>query len=125
VDGDEFEFIEIKNIGSAPVHLYNLRLSAGVDFTFPPGSTIPAGGFVVLAKNAVRFALKYPGVAVDAFGDTIMSFAYDDDPPWPTSADGGGRSLVPIQPNSNAAPNLSSSWRVSTNLGGSPGADDP
>jgi hypothetical protein len=145
VDGDEFEFIELKNTGSAPVNLYNLRLAAGVDFTFPPGATVPAGGFVVLAKNAALFALKYPGVSVagqygpgsslsnsgetitllDPFGDTIMSFAYNDAAPWPTAADGGGRSLVPVQPNSNPSPNLASSWRASTNLGGSPGADDP
>ncbi len=145
VDGDEFEFIELKNIGSAPVNLYNLRLTAGIDFTFPPGATIPAGGFVVVAKNPARFALKYPSVTVagqygpssslsnggetvtlmDPFGDTIMSFTFDDDPPWPTAADGGGRSLVPSQPNSNPAPNVASSWRASTNVGGSPGADDP
>lgn len=145
VDGDEFEFIEIKNTGSAPVNLYNVRLAAGIDFTFPPGATIPAGGFVVLAKNSARFALKYPGVAVagqygpgsslsnggetltlvDAVGDTITSFTYDDDPPWPAPADGGGRSLVPSQPNSNPSPNLASSWRASTNADGSPGADDP
>ena len=99
----------------------------------------------MLAKNSARLALKYPGVMVagqygpssslsnggetlalvDPFGDTIMSFTYDDDPPWPTSADGGGRSLVPIQPNSNPSPNLSTSWRASTNVGGSPGTDDP
>lgn len=145
VDGDEFEFIELKNIGSAPVNLYNVRLAAGIDFTFPPGATVPAGGFVVLAKNPARFSLKYPGVAVagqygpgsslsnggetltlvDAFGDTIMSFTYDDNQPWPTSADGGGRSLVPSLPSSNPAPNLASSWRASTNDGGSPGTDDP
>jgi len=145
VDGDEFEFIEIKNTGAALVNLYNVRFSGGIDFTFPPGATVPAGGFVVLAKNPARFALKYPGVTVagqygpgsslsnsgealtlvDAFGDTIMSFSYDDDSPWPTAADGGGRSLVPIQPNSNPSPNLSSSWRASTNAGGSPGADEP
>lgn len=145
VDGDEFEFIELKNIGSAPVSLYNIRFSAGIDFTFPPGATVPAGGFVVLAKNSARFALKYPGVAVagqygpgsslansgetltliDAAGDLIMSFGYGDSSPWPTSADGGGRSLVPGQPNSNPSPNLASSWRASTNAGGSPGSDDP
>ena len=145
VDGDEFEFLELKNTGAAPVNLYNVRLTGGIDFTFPPGVTVPAGGFVVLARNAARFALKYPGVTVagqygpgsslsnggelltlvDAAGDTIMSFAYDDDPPWPTLADGGGRSLVPTQPSSNPAPNLASSWRASTNADGSPGSDDP
>ncbi len=145
IDGDEFEFIELKNTGTAAVNLYNVRLAGGIDFTFPPGATIPAGGFVVLAKNAARFALKYPSVTVagqygpgtslsnggenltliDPVGDTIMSFTYDDDLPWPTSADGGGRSLVPVQPNSNPAPNLSTSWRASTSVGGSPGMDDP
>ncbi len=145
VDGDEFEFIEIKNTGSATVNLYNVRLTAGVDFTFPAGTTIPAGGFVVLAKNAANFALKYPGIPVagqygpssslsdsgetltlvDAAGDPIMSFSYGDTAPWPASADGNGYSLVPIMPNSNPSPNLASSWRASKNAGGSPGADDP
>lgn len=145
IDGDEFEFIELKNTGAAPVNLYNVRFSAGIDFTFPPGATIPAGGFVVLAKNAARFAFKYPGVPVagqygpgsslsnsgetltllDAGGDPIMTFSYDDDAPWPTAADGSGRSLVPSQPNSNPSPNLASAWRASTSAGGSPGSDDP
>ncbi len=145
VDGDEFEFIEFKNTGTAPVNLYNMRLTTGIDFTFQAGATIPAGGFVVLAKNPAQFALKYPGVPVagqygpssslansgetltlvDPFGDTIMSFTYDDAAPWPTAADGGGNSLVPIQPNSNPSPNLSTSWRASKNPGGSPGMDDP
>jgi len=145
VDGDEFEFLEIKNTGSSSVSLYNVRLAGGIDFTFPPGATIPAGGFVVLAKNSAQLALKYPGVAVagqygpgsslsnggealtlmDAAGDTIMNFTYGDSDPWPTAADGGGRSLVPSQPNSNPSPNLASSWRASTNVGGSPGSDDP
>jgi len=145
VDGDEFEFIELKNSGAAPINLYNVRLAGGIDFTFPPGATIPAGGFVVLAKNSTWFALKYPSVTVagqygpstslsnggetltliDPVGDTIMGFTYDDAAPWPAPADGGGRSLVPTQPNSNPSPNLASSWRASTNTGGSPGADDP
>lgn len=144
VDGDEFEFIELKNTGSAPVNLFNVRFTAGIDFTFPAGTTIPAGGFVVLAKNPTQFALKYPGVTVsgqygpgsslsnggetltlvDAAGDTIMNFTYDDALPWPTAADGSGRSLVPSLPNSNPSPNLSNSWRASTAINGSPGTDD-
>jgi len=145
VDGDEFEFLEIKNTGTAPVNLYNVRFAAGIDFTFPPGATIPAGGFLVLAKNPARFSQKYPPVTVagqygpgsslsnggealtlvDAVGDTIMSFTYNDASPWPASADGGGHSLVPVQTNSNPSPNLATSWRASTNAGGSPGTDDP
>jgi hypothetical protein len=54
---------------------------------------------------------------------------YDDSLDWPTAADGGGYSLVPVNPNSPPEPvsdPLSSAyWRASANPGGSPGQDDP
>src|SRR6185369_15128325 len=89
------------------------------------------------------FASKYPGVTTYGFysgrlnngGDTItlntsadatiFSFHYNDAAPWPTTADGLGFSVVPI--NSNTIVNFGDAkqWRASTNIGGSPGADDP
>ena len=142
--GSEFEFIEIKNVSAQPVPLFGMRFRDGVDFTFPAGAIIPANSHAVIAKNSAQFALKYPAISVlgqygpstalsnggdtltieDAASNVVFSVTYDDAAPWPVAADGGGRSLVPVLPNSNTAPNLSGSWRASTNLNGSPGADD-
>jgi hypothetical protein len=49
------EFIELRNITSQPVQLFHpteqestWKFTAGVDFTFPQGQTIPAGGFALV-----------------------------------------------------------------------------
>src|SRR5207245_2144279 len=88
------------------------------------------------------FTNKYPGVRVDGVytnrlsnggerltlahvtGVPIFSVKYDDQSPWPATADGAGFSLVPVNPNFNPAPDNPVNWRASSAIGGSPGADD-
>jgi hypothetical protein len=145
VNGNEFEFIELKNVGAQPYDLFGLRFTDGIDYAFPAGSSIPANGFVVLAKNPAMFAKKYPNVPVlggfgpssslnnsgeaitlqDGAGNTILTVTYDDQAPWPVDADGIGYSLVPMLPNSNPNPSDATNWRLSGSVNGSPGADDP
>jgi hypothetical protein len=143
VNGDEFEFIELKNVGTASVNLNGMQLTEGVTFEFPPGFTLAPGAFAVVVRNQTQFALRYPGVAIagvysgelpnsgsllvlrDLGGNALFSTAYSDTSPWPSLADGFGNSLVPVNPNSNPAPGLATNWRASAALGGSPGADDP
>jgi hypothetical protein len=148
VDGSEFEFVELHNTSDAVVNLFGLRLADGIDFNFPAGSSIPARGYAVVARNTAQFNAKYPGVSVigqfgpattlnnagervallDGNNDVIFSVTYDDVPPWPVQADGSGNSVVPLNPESFSTPINASSgaeWRKSTNLGGSPGAIDP
>lgn len=143
VDGDEFEFIELKNVGPTELDLSGVRFTSGIDFTFPLGTTLGAGQFLVLASNPEAFAAKYPNVPVfgqyqgrlanggetitlaHATGAPIFTVTYGDAPPWPASADGAGFSLVPVQPNVNPDPNNPANWRASADAGGSPGADDP
>jgi hypothetical protein len=57
VSNDVLEFLELRNITAAAVPLYDTnhpantwRLRKGVDFDFPPGTTIPAGGYLVLVS---------------------------------------------------------------------------
>jgi hypothetical protein len=143
VSGDEYDFLEVKNAGPTTVNLSGMRIAGGVSFTFPAGAQLAPGGFAVVAKNAALFAARYPAVAtvgsftsnlansgetitlVDLAASPIFSVTYSDTPPWPTLPDGFGNSLVPVNPNSNPSPDLASSWRASSALGGSPGADDP
>ena len=97
----------------------------------------------MLVSNPTAFTNKYPGERVDgvytnnlsnagqtvalvhAAGAAIFSVKYGTRPPWPSSADGTGFSLVPVNPNLNPDPNNPLNWRASTVIGGSPGADDP
>src|SRR5262249_45188964 len=111
------EFIEIYN--RSPTTAFDLtgyRLD-GLDFTFVPGTVIAPTGFVVVAKSRLAFGKAYGfGILVagefggrfDPAGETIRliqpgptagseqvidAVTYDNDPPWPTAADGPGLAL--------------------------------
>ncbi len=142
IDGDEYEFIELKNTGTNILNLSGLKLS-GVNFTFPGGTTLASGAFFVLVRNPGAFSGKYPGLAINgvytgrldnsgeqfkithALGQTILAVSYNDNVPWPAAADGHGFSIVPKNPGLTQAPDKGDAWRASTNPGGSPGAEDP
>ena len=59
---DVHEFVEIHNIGAAPVNLDGWALDDGIKFGFPAGTTIAAGGYKVIAKNVGRLAAVYQGL---------------------------------------------------------------
>jgi hypothetical protein len=142
-DGNEFEFLELKNIGSASLNLAGLSFTRGIQFTFTPTNAVTAlnpGEYLVLVRNLAAFQARYPAVtniagvfsgALDnagerltlegPFGETIFDFTYSDR--WHRATDGAGFSLVPVveaAPIENAA-----AWRPSAALLGSPGATDP
>jgi hypothetical protein len=141
--GDQLEFIELKNVGSIPLDLSGVAFTAGIGHTFPIGTQLDPGAFVVLVSDPVAFAARYPGVPVDgvytgrlsnagerltlshAVGTEIFTVRYSDSEPWPIAADGAGFSLVPVNPNLNADPDDPANWRASGFVGGSPGRDDP
>jgi hypothetical protein len=146
VNGAEYEFLEIKNVGADPVALSGMRIADAFSYTFEAGTVVAPGGFVVLARTPSRFAEMYPGVPVlptgygptgnlanggeaitllDAVDQVVFQVSYGDAAPWPAAADAGGFSLVPVDPNANPQPQAAASWRASTRLGGSPGEDDP
>lgn len=139
-DADEFEFLEFKNTGAVPLNLSNCRLD-GVEFVFPRGTVVAPGAFVVLVANPAAFAARYPAVPYlgvywknlrnsgekirlfNSDGSVVVSCEYSNDPPWPLGAAAMGRSLVNLNPTGD--PDDAANWRASTNVHGSPGADDP
>ncbi len=148
LDEDAFEFFELMNIGNNEVNLDGAQLTGGIDHALP-ATVIPVGGRVVLARDRAGFLSRHPAAAamllageygiedtnklanggeqiilVDASGNDIRRFSYDDDLPWPTAADGTGFSLVMIDPSANPDHALASNWRSSTTAGGNPGASD-
>jgi len=130
LDGDEF--IELLNTGPSDVAVQNWCF-VGVDFCFPPGATILAGGHLVLAQDAARFELTY-GFApdhvylarldnggeqvalLDGASQLVDEVVYLDLPPWPVTPDGLGPSLEVVDPTQdNASPR---NWRASIAAGG-------
>ncbi len=141
IDGDEFEFLELKNAGSTAVDLTGLSFSSGINFAFSNHTVVEPGAFFVLARNAGQFSARYPGVVahgtysghldnggenlrlVTALSNTVLSVTYSDQLPWPLAPDGFGFSLVPSG-GFRLEPDDPRHWRSSAHSGGSPGADD-
>ena len=127
------EWIELYNRGAEEVDLGGWKLEDGIDYVFPAGTTIPAGGYLVVAKDAAVLAAKYPSLTivgdysgtlsnaedvirlVDAENNPADEVRYLQDKPWPAYADGGGSSLELRNP---AADNSKSgAWGASVESG--------
>lgn len=143
-DNDDFEFIELQNISASTVNLTGVRFLTGITWNAVSGTQIPPGGRVVIPRRSTAFALRYPGVTalgeyyvldtnqldnggeelglVDAAGNDIKRFTYNDNAPWPTAADGTGPSLQLVAPAANPDHNNPLHWRSGTAAGGNPGA---
>jgi hypothetical protein len=136
------EFIELLNTGSSVLDLAGARFTAGIDFTFPAGSTLAAGGRVLIVRDTAAFELLHGtgkpvagvfanGTALSntgerllleaADGATLLDFTYAATFPWPASANGLGRSMVLVNP---GAPSDPLSWRPSAGNYGNPGTSD-
>ena len=139
---DDTAFIELLNAGPVAIDLTGIHFSDGVEFAFS-GGTLEPGAVIVVAENQVAFAAAYPGVSLageysgglDNNGETvtlsdvadkvIYSVTYGAAPPWPDHPDGGGSSLVPLNPASQSDPNNPTNWSASGFNGGTPGTLPP
>lgn len=123
------EFIELYNRGGAPVDLTSWALEEGVSFTFPAGTTIAAGGYLVIAANPALTASAFPSATVigpflgnlansgeyfrlvDEWDNTADEVHYHTGGDWPALAAGGGSSLELRHPDmDNSKP---SAWAAS------------
>ncbi len=120
------EFIELHNVTTNPVDLSNWRVRGGVDYFFPAGTTLPAGGFVVLAESPSTLLARFGvtafgpwsgGLSKDgeelllrnAAGDEVDRVDYRPEFPWPIAANGDGPSMQLVHPSLDN--DLGSSWR--------------
>jgi hypothetical protein len=142
----DFEFIELLNIGTTGVDLYNVTLGGAADLVLSTSvqqSVIPPGGRLVIAAQPAALAARHGAVtpilgpyigSLDNTGETIRltaadgsiikQFTYFDSPPWPETADGEGHSLVLINAAANPDHSMAANWRSSTSLHGQPGQSD-
>jgi len=129
-EGDGREFIEVMNTSdSVTLDLGGVRFTRGIEFSFAPGTRLVPGARVVVAQSQFEngTALGNGGETIkieDANNSTVTEFAYDDTAPWPTAPDGGGPSLILIQPVTRPNPNIATNWRSSTYNNGNPGTSD-
>jgi hypothetical protein len=116
VKTEPVEFVELYNAGASAVDLSGYDFAGGIDYTFPSGSAIAAGGYVVVAQDVAAIASKF---GVSAYGpfdgklnndgeDVVLSDAtgavadtveYGCGFPWPTGCRGDGTSMELVNPN--------------------------
>jgi hypothetical protein len=137
---DDTEFVEIVNRSGMRVDLGGVHFTGAMVYTFG-NVTLEPGARICVVENTAAFLAAYgAGVTVagqwsgalnnsgdtiillDKNGDEIERVAYSDAAPWPTDPDGGGYSLVRVNPAASPADPLN--WRNSAALGGNPGASD-
>jgi hypothetical protein len=134
-DMDALQYIELHNTGDQAVDLGGWRLSKGVKYQFPAGTTIAPGGYLVVCKDLKLFR-KYYGFdaagpfdgklshnkdqleLLDAAGKKVDSMKYGSRAPWPLAPDGYGSSLERICP--TAPGKNSENWAPSPLATGSP-----
>ncbi len=128
ISGEEDdEYIELHNTGGGSEDISRWRFTEGITFDFPVGTSIPAGGYLVVAKNAARLMSNYPGLSsANTLGNyggslanggervvlakpddpllpdqdfvTVDEVTYDDGGRWGQWSDGGGSSLELTDP---------------------------
>ena len=139
-NGMENEFLELHNSQPWEEDVSGFRLSGAVDYEFPAGTSIPGGGFLVVAKSPAAmeafFGIEnvlgpYDGQLSNegetlrlrnAVGAVLLEIPYLDVSPWPLAADGLGHSLVLAR--ASIGESRASAWAASNLVDGSPGAQE-
>jgi CotH kinase protein/Lamin Tail Domain/Chitobiase/beta-hexosaminidase C-terminal domain len=141
---DSGDWIELHNPGVEAVITtgWILRDSSGDNVYVLPESSVPAGGYLVLCQDSLKFRRTFPAAprALGPFqfglgngGDTLrlhapdgtlmLSLNYTDEAPWPSGADGTGHTLQLKDSKAYAAD--PGAWTVSPALLGTPGVANP
>jgi hypothetical protein len=137
---DDFEFVELVNVGVQTLDIAGFRLDGAIGIDFRGVDPVAPAATVLVVSDLAAFASLYgtQGIRIvgeyggrlsnagerlrllDPAGDTILDVPYDD--LWFPETDGGGRSLemrdLLADP---AAWGDGGSWRPSVEIGGSPG----
>ena len=142
LNDDDFEWIELRNIGSSPIDLSGITFVKGIEFKAPLGTVLAAGGYVIIVENQSAFELRYgTGLPVmgtysnkfnndgesvhlhDLAGNPIADFVFND--AWYRETDGNGSTLV-LRDDSIVPPDYSDllSWEAGTQPGGTPGGPE-
>ena len=136
------EYLELLNTSDAVLDLSGVRFGNGINFIFADDSTLAPAARLILTESAQLFAVLHGGerqvagefanetrlsnggetlTLLDATGNVIESFAYNDGGNWPAGADGEGASLIRKDPVGD--PGESANWRSSVDAPGMPSSE--
>ena len=149
-DDDREEFIELYNPSNTTLNLSGWSFTAGIKYTFQPGTNIQPNGFVIVAADSDVFAAKHPEVSpqivfgpwtgrlnnrgesirlVDAQGKTSDRVDYANEGEfarriWSTDFR-QVRGIQWLAPHDGGGPSLElRQWKISNNLGANWTASD-
>ena len=140
----DYEFLEVMNIGTATIDLGGLILREDVSFDFPDHTFLAPGERAQIVASTAAFGERYTSLPTRVLGvfsgslaneggrlhlsspltGTVRDFAFDDDSPWPSLADGAGHGLVLVRPESNPDHADPLQWRPSAESHARPGQSD-
>jgi hypothetical protein len=123
------EFIELYNYGEEAISLAGWSLTAGVMFTFPTGTTLAPGDYLVVAESPETLMERFGVEALGPYSgglasegerlelrDELGAIADEVDfqvgYPWPVGAQDSGRSMELLRPDLDN--DLGGSWRASS-----------
>ncbi|MGO8678429.1 MAG: lamin tail domain-containing protein [Limisphaerales bacterium] len=136
-DQNNVEFLEIYNTNPWFEDISGYQVvSDNVSYTFPPGTTLNGGAFLVVAASPPSIQAVY-GVTnvvgpytgslkttdtlqlLDNLGAVLLTIPFSNVSPWPVAANGTGHSIVLANPTYGEA--QPQAWDISDVVGGSPG----
>jgi hypothetical protein len=144
-DVAKLDFIELFNSRGEPEDISGYGISGAVDYTFPPGTVISGGSFLVVSRAPADLEVVYgisgvlgpwEGGSTNGLpnnggtvrlrhrsGAVLLEINYSNHAPWPIAADGAGHSLVLASP--SLGEGNPQAWAASATIGGSPGSWNP
>ncbi|RYD80013.1 MAG: lamin tail domain-containing protein, partial [Verrucomicrobiaceae bacterium] len=126
----ETEWVELRSLHGVDVNLSNWSLTGQVEFTFPEGTILPGGGYLVVAKvpGQIPGAVGPFSGQLNNSGGTLRllnqngrimdEVEYSDSGDWPVGADGSGATLARRDASARTG---AGAWIASTELNGTPG----
>ena len=115
-DWDHLQWIELHNAGSEMADISGWTFSKAVKLTFPAGTKIEAGGYLVISRDTEVFRrfyttavakftfdedIRHKGARIelrDAKDDLVDLVKFSHEAPWPLTPDGESSSLERISP---------------------------
>ena len=132
------EWVELHNQMAVDMDLSGWALDNSIHYTFPDGTVVAGGGYLVVAVSPATLMaatgltnvlgpfngrLSNAGETIELRnnnGRLMDSVSYGVDGDWPVGCDGTGPSLAKYDEDS--ASDNAANWRMSTQAGGTPGA---
>ncbi|HXJ59861.1 MAG TPA: lamin tail domain-containing protein [Verrucomicrobiae bacterium] len=136
----QLEWVELQNQMAVDMDISHWRLDGGISFTFPDGTVIGAGEYLVIAASpsALSMATGFRNALGPFSGrlsnageqlrlrnnnDRVMDeVVYGVEGDWPVGPDGAGPSLA--RRRADVGGSDSGSWLASAQVGGTPGAEN-